>query len=63
MTREELIGRIRELEDETGSLQQLVCYLLQKNESLRYGNYCRSQEKVEMDPALNRSDGFIDRLH
>ena len=37
MTREEMIGRIRDLEDETCNLQQLICYLLRKSELLRQG--------------------------
>lgn len=35
ITREELMTQLRDQEEEVSSLQQLVCYLLGKNEMLR----------------------------
>ena len=35
-TRDELVARIRSLEEDTCNLQQVICYLLQKNETLRH---------------------------
>ncbi len=35
MAREQLVELILELQKQTWNLQQIVCYLLQKNESLR----------------------------
>jgi hypothetical protein len=39
MTRKELIVRICDLESEACRLQQLICHLLQKNETLRQELY------------------------
>ena len=36
LARDELVARIRSLEEETCNLQQVICYLLQKNEMLRH---------------------------
>lgn len=49
VAREELMARILDLEKRVRSLQDIVCYLLQKNESLRVriGTACQEDGQIE----------------
>lgn len=54
LTREELSARLHELEQDVCNLQQVVCHLLLKNETLRQNMRRIGQEPPSPEVGVNR---------